>query len=136
MKVDVDELFEAKGVVGRFHRELTFMTTTFFFVFIGLMYVWTGWFELLLGLVVGLLLHGTRLVAVKVGTWRSELAADFPAIGLIVGKGAASAAMSTLPLAYGLANTELFTSVALNVILLTNTISIVLPIVVARGSRK
>ncbi len=136
LKVDVDELFEVKRFVGKYHRELTFMITTFFFVFVGLIYVWTGWFELVLGLIVSLLLHGARLVAVKMGSWGSELARDLPATGLIVGKGAASAAMSTLPLAYGLANTELLTSVALNVILLTNTISIILPILVARSSAR
>ncbi len=136
LKVDIERLFELKGFIGKFHSELTFMITTFFFVFVGLLYVWTGWFELLLGLVVSLLLHGTRLMAVKVGSWRSELAGDLPAIGLIVGKGAASAAMSTLPLAYGLANTALFTSIALNVILLTNVISIFLPIWVTRTYRK
>lgn len=136
LKVDIEQLFKLKGVVEKFHSELTFMITTFFFVFIGLLYVWTGWFELLLGLLVSLLLHGTRLVAVKIGSWRSELAGDLPAIGLIVGKGAASAAMSTLPLAYGLADTELFTNIALNVILLTNIISIVLPIWVARIHRR
>lgn len=136
LKMDVDELFEAKRFVGKYHGELTFMITTFFFVFVGLIYVWTGWFELLVGLIVSLLLHGARLVAVKMGSWGSELAGDFPAVGLIVGKGAASAAMSTLPLAYGLANTELLTSVALNVILLTNIVSIILPILVARSSAK
>ena len=135
LKVDSERLFELRGFIKKFHSELTFMIATFFFVFIGLIYVWTGWFELLLGLVVGLLLHATRLVAVRVGTWKSELAGDFPAIGLIVGKGAAAAAMSTLPLAYSLPNTEMFTSIALNVILLTNIFSIVLPILVVRISK-
>lgn len=132
LRVSVDDLFAVKESVGQFHSELTFMITTFFFVFVGLIYIWTGLLALLLGLAVSLLLHGTRLIVVKVGTWRSELAGDFPVIGLIVGKGAASAAMSTLPLAYGLPNTEVFTSVALNVILLTNIVSIVLPVLVAR----
>jgi cell volume regulation protein A len=136
LKVDVDELFELKSLIGKFHGELTFILSTFFFVFIGLLYVWTGWFELLVGLVISLLLHGSRLVTVKIGTWKSVLADDFPVIGLIVGKGVASAAMSTLPLAYGLANAEMFSSVALNVILLTNIISIILPILVARSSAK
>lgn len=136
LKVDGDELFELKGLIGRFHGELTFILSTFFFVFIGLLYVWTGWFELLVGLMISLLLHGSRLVTVKIGTWRSVLADDFPVIGLIVGKGVASAAMSTLPLAVGLAGAEMFSSVALNVILLTNVISIVLPVVVSKGFRK
>lgn len=136
LKVDVDELFELKSLIGKFHSELTFILSTFFFVFIGLLYVFTGWFELFLGLVISLLLHGSRLVTVKIGTLGSSLTADYPVIGLIVGKGVASAAMSTLPLAYGLANAEMFSSVALNVILLTNIISIILPILVARYSAK
>jgi len=136
LRVDVDELFELKGVIRRFHGELTFILSTFFFVFIGLLYVWTGWFELFLGLVISLLLHGTRLVAVKIGTLGSSLEEDFPAIGLIVGKGVASAAMSTLPLAYGLAGAEMFSNIALNVILLTNIISIILPILVAKALQK
>ena len=135
LKVDVDELAAVKELVGRFHSEFTFMITTFFFVFVGLIYVWTGICTLLLGLAVSLLLHGARVIVVKVASWRSELADDFPVIGLIVGKGAASAAVSTLPLAYGLPNTEVFTSVALNVILLTNIASIVLPVWIARRSR-
>jgi cell volume regulation protein A len=132
MKVDGDMLFELKNLIGRFHSELTFILTTFFFTFVGLIYVFTGVSELLLGLIISLLLHGTRLVAVKVGTWKSSLAPHFPAIGLIVGKGVASAAMSTLPLAYNLPNAGMFSSVALNVILFTNIISIILPVLVYR----
>ena len=96
--------------------------------------MFTGWFELFLGLVISLLLHGSRLVTVKIGTLGSSLTADYPVIGLIVGKGVASAAMSTLPLAYGLANAEMFSSVALNVILLTNIFSIILPIWISRAT--
>jgi len=136
LRVDVGELSDLKALIGRFHGELTFILSTFFFVFLGLLYVWTGWFELLVGLLISLLLHGSRLVTVKIGTLGSSLSSDFPAIGLIVGKGVASAAMSTLPLAVGLAGAEMFSSVALNVILLTNVISIVLPIVVAMGLKK
>ncbi len=136
LKVDIERLFSLKEVIRKFHSELSFILTTFFFVFVGLIYVWTGWLELLLGIAVSLMLHGTRLIAVKIGTWRSELARDFPSIGLIVGKGAASAAMSTLPFAYGLPNTEMFTSVALNVILLTNVFSVVLPIAISKKVKR
>ncbi len=132
MKVDGDVMFKLKNLIGRFHSELTFILTTFFFTFIGLIYMFTGFEELLLGVIISLLLHGARLAAVKVGTWKSELAPHFPAIGLIVGKGAASAAMSTLPLAYGLPHAEMLSSVALNVILFTNIISVTLPVIVYR----
>jgi cell volume regulation protein A len=133
MNVDVAQLTRLKSSIMKFHSELTFILITFFFTFIGLIYVFTGVFDLVLGLIISLLLHAARYVAVKAGTWRSPLASDLPAIGLIVGKGAAAAAMSTLPLAYGLSDTGSFTSIAMNVILFTNIISIILPLAVSRS---
>ncbi len=136
MKVDFKQLVELKTLIGKFHSELTFILSTFFFIFIGLLYVYTGIFELLLGLIISLLLHATRLITVKIATWRSSLAADFPTIGLIVGKGAAATAVSALPLAYNLPNADQLSSIALNVILLTNVISIILPVLVAKSSQE
>lgn len=135
MRADLDELSELKDSITKFHSELTFILSTFFFVFIGLLYVYTGLFEVLLGLFISVLLHATRLVAVRVASWRSDLSDDYPAIGLIVGKGATAAAVSALPLAANLPNAEMLSGIALNVILITNIISIVLPIVAARSSR-
>jgi cell volume regulation protein A len=136
LEVDVDQLSRLKSSIMKFQSELTFIVVTFFFTFVGLIYVFTGVFDVVLGLVISLLLHGTRYIAVKVGTLGSSLASDLPAIGLIVGKGAASAAVSTLPLAYGLSNTAMFSSIALNVILFTNIISIILPFLVSLLQRK
>lgn len=136
MKVDSNRLAEIKSLIIKFHSELTFMLTTFFFIFMGLLYVYTGIFELLLGLWISLLLHATRFISVKIASWRSSLASDLPAIGLIVGKGAASAAISALPVAFNLPNASLLSSIALNVILLTNIISIILPVLAARSSQR
>ena len=134
--VDADQLSRLRRSIMTFHSELTFILVTFFFTFVGLIYVFTSVSDVILGLVISLLLHGARYVAVKIGTWRSPLASDLPAIGLIVGKGAASAAVSTLPLAYELPNTATFSSIALNVILFTNIVSIILPFMVVRLHRK
>ncbi|MCW4007473.1 MAG: hypothetical protein NWF09_02100 [Candidatus Bathyarchaeota archaeon] len=57
------------------------------------------------------------------------MSSDVPVIGFIVGQGAASASMSTLPLVYGLPNATILTSLALNIILLNNITSTVLPFV-------
>jgi cell volume regulation protein A len=133
MRVDMDELDELEDRITKFHSELTFILTTFFFVFIGLLYVYTGLLQVLLGLFISILLHATRLVAVRVASWRSDLSYDYPAIGLIVGKGATAAAVSALPLAANLANAELLSGIALNVILITNIISIVLPVLAGRS---
>ncbi|RLI17059.1 hypothetical protein DRO54_12095 [Candidatus Bathyarchaeota archaeon] len=134
LKLKKLELSKLTQLIENFHSELTFIICSFFFTFIGLIYVFTGLSELLLGLGVGFLLHLTRLLAVKIGVLGSSLASDFPVMGLIVGKGVASAAMSTLPLAYGLPNAAFYTSIALNVILFTNLISVTLPLIVAKIS--
>jgi len=131
-RIDGSKLSALVKLIDRFHSELTFIIRSFFFTFIGLMYVFTGVFELLMGLAASLLLHLTRFVAVKVASFRSPLASDLPVIGFIVGKGVASAAVSTLPLAYGLPNATFFVSIALNVILLTNVISISLPLLIGK----
>jgi len=134
LRLKKPELSNLTQLIENFHSELTFIIYSFFFTFIGLIYVFTGISELLFGLAIGFLLHAARLLAVKIGIVGSPLTSDFPAIGLIVGKGVASAAMSTLPLAYSLPNATFYTSIALNVILFTNLISILLPLIFAKAS--
>ena len=128
LKFKITELTRLSNLIEHFHSELTFIIRSFFFTFIGLIYVFTGVNELILGLGIGLLLHLSRFLAVSIGTIGSSLREDLPAIGVIVGKGVAAAAMSTLPLAYNLPNATFYTSIALNVILFTNVISILLPL--------
>lgn len=132
MNIDHLQLEKLKDSMRNFHSELTFMLITFFFTFVGMIYVFTGVFDLILGIVVSLLLHTTRYISVWIGSRRSAIQEDLPAAGFIVGKGAASLAMSTLPLAYGLSNAEFITGVALNVILFTNLFSIILPFIAKR----
>lgn len=134
MKVDAYQLSTFQSSMIRFHSELTFILVTFFFTFIGLTYVFTGLFVLFLGLIISILLHATRFVAVAISTWRSSMASDRSIVGFVVGKGAASAAVSTLPIALGLPNTDLFLGIAINVILITNVVSIILPMIAARSS--
>ena len=135
LKLKQAELTKLSDLIEHFHSELTFIIRSFFFTFIGLIYVFTGINELLLGLSVSLLLHFSRFLAVNLGTIKSSLREDFPAIGVVVGKGVTAAAMSTLPLAYGLPNAAFYTSIALNVILFTNVLSILLPILLRKISR-
>jgi len=134
LKLKRDELTRLSDLIEHFHSELTFVIRSFFFTFIGLIYMFTGMNELILGLGISLLLHFSRFITVGVGTIGSPLRNDFPAIGVIVGKGVAAAAMSTLPLAYNLPNATIYTSIALNVILFTNVISILLPLALRRKS--
>jgi len=130
------EFSQLKENVDRFNKELTFILSSFFFTFIGLIYVFTDIYVILLGLACSLLLHLTKYIVTKIGTFRSPMAADLPMIGLIVGQGASSASMSMLFLVYGLPNATLLTSLALNMILFNNITSIVLPFAAAKFTKK
>jgi len=136
LKISVNELAQLKSLTEKFHSEVTFMIRSFFFTFIGLIYVFTGVFALFLGLACSAVLHLTKYVAAKIGTFRSPMASDLPVMGFIVGQGAASAAMSTLPLVYNLPYAAAFTSLALNIILINNITSITLPYVSAKLAMK
>jgi len=136
LRIRVDELSTLESSIEKFHSELTFMLCSFFFTFIGLIYVFTGVFELFLGLACCFLLHITKYVAAKIGTFRSPIASDVPVMGFIVGQGAASAAMSTLPIVYNLPYATVFTSIALNVILSNNITSIVLPFLATKLAKR
>lgn len=130
LKISVSEFAMLEKSVEKFHSEMSFILRSFFLTLIGLIYVFTGFFTLLLGLACSFLIHVTKFVAAKIGTAGSSMESDLPVMGLIVGQGAASASMSALPLVYALPHATLFTSIALNVILLNNITSIFLPFLV------
>ncbi|MFB3889782.1 MAG: cation:proton antiporter [Candidatus Bathyarchaeia archaeon] len=136
LKLPTDDLARLKKLIGDFHTELAFMVRSFFFTFVGIIYIFTGFTELLIALACVALLHVTRYISVKVMTFRSPMATDIPVIGWIIGKGAAAAAMSTLPLVYNLPFPATLTSIALSVILFGNITSIVLPFIGARFSKR
>lgn len=136
LKMYVDEFSQLKNMIEKFHSEITFMLRCFFFTFIGLIYVFTGVFALLLALACSLVLHLTKYAVAKIGTYKSTMSSDLPAIGLIVGQGAASASMSTLPLVHNLTGATILTSLALNIILLNNITSILLPFLATKFTRK
>ncbi len=133
LNISIDEMSKLENLIEKFHSELTFMLRSFFFTFIGLIYLFTGVFELFLGLACCVLIHITKFVAARIGTFRSPMTSDLPIMGVIVGQGAASAAMSTLPIAYNLPNATIFTSIALNVILFNNITSVALPFLIAKS---
>lgn len=136
LKMSVNEFSKLKGMIEKFHSEITFMIRSFFFTFIGLIYMFTGVFAVVLGLACSLLLHLTKYLVAKIGTFRSPMASDLPVIGLIVGQGAASASMSMLPLVYNLPDAAFLTSLALNIVLINNITSIVFPFLAARFAMK
>ncbi len=135
LKMSVNELATLEKSIQKFHSELTFIVRSFFLTFIGLIYAFTGVFEFLLGIACSLLLHVTKYAAAKIDTFKNPLAKDLPVMGSIVGQGAASASMSTLPLIYNLPQAAVFTSIALNVILINNITSIALPFIATKLAR-
>jgi len=136
LRIPRGELSKLKELIQKFHTELAFMVRSFFFTFVGLIYAFTGVPELLIALGCVALLHVMRYVTVRIVTYKSALSSDIPVIGFIIGKGAAAAAMSTLPLAFNFPYAQTFTSIALSVILFSNITSIVLPFAGAKLSKR
>ncbi len=93
------------GVRG-FHRQLTFMIKSFFFVFIGAMLAGPI-SALLLGLVLGLLLFAVRIPGTRLSLLGSEL--DKPETQLVtvaLPRGMAAGVLATLPVSAGVPGTE------------------------------
>ncbi|MEM2112379.1 MAG: hypothetical protein QXX08_10980 [Candidatus Bathyarchaeia archaeon] len=83
------------------------------------------------------MLHVTKYVAAKIGTFKSSMASDLSVMGFIVGQGPASAAMSILLIVYNLEYAKInIVSLALNVILINNLTSITLPYLSAKLAMK
>jgi cell volume regulation protein A len=136
LRIPRGELSKLKDRIQEFHAELAFIVRSFFFTFIGLIYAFTGAPELLIALACVVLLHVMRYVTVRITTYKSALSSDIPVVGFIIGKGAAAAAMSTLPIAFNFPYAQIFTSIALSVILFSNITSIVLPFAGAKLSKR
>jgi cell volume regulation protein A len=139
MKINVDKLTELREMLVRFQSELTFMIRAFFFVFLGLIYD-VSFESLTFGLAVGLVFVGIdlfmRYVAVGFSMWRSVMSKDRVIMTLLCGQGLAHATLSVIPLQYGVPNAEVYPSVVVTVIIITNIITSVGSFWVFRRSKK
>ena len=123
----------------KFQGEISFLMETFFFVFLGLVFVITP-STILSNLMLGLLVIGIllvfRFIATKASTIKSELRKDQLAIFIICAQGVVPATLSIAALNDGIPLANTFVSIAVYVIILSNIVTTAGSILVARKNLK
>ena len=133
------DLIEMNDQFYKFQGEISFLMETFFFVFLGLVFVITPstvLSNLMLGLIIIGILIMFRFIATKASTSKSDLRKDQLAIVLICAQGVVPATLSISALNDGIPLANTFVSLAVYVIILTNIVTTIGTIWIARKNRK
>jgi potassium/hydrogen antiporter len=102
-----------------FHRQMTFMIKSFFFVFIGAMLA-PPWGLLAMGLLLGIVLLGARIPVVGLATIKSGLTFQEKQIAVVsLPRGMAAGVLATLPVSAKIAGTEGVPSIAFACVITT-----------------
>lgn len=117
---------EVKRYLERFQAEISFIFRTFFFVLLGLMFE-ISQLNLFTALtydlpIIGILLTIRYLVA-SISTWKSPMFSDRKIITGMCALGLTPALLSLMPLQYNLPNSNLYTVIITNLIIITNIIT-------------
>ncbi|MDE1763828.1 MAG: cation:proton antiporter [Thaumarchaeota archaeon] len=132
------DVIDLKNQFYKFQGEISFLMETFFFVFLGLVFVIKP-SEVLSNLLFGLLILGIlmtfRFIATRLSTKNSILHADRYAIFLICAQGVVPATLSISALSDGIPLANTFISLAVYVIILTNIVTTVGLMMIVRKNR-
>jgi cell volume regulation protein A len=123
----------------KFQGEISFLMETFFFVFLGLVFVIvpsTILSNLILGLIILGILMLFRFLATKASTRKSALNKDQLAIFLICAQGVVPATLSIAALNDGIPLADTFINIAVYIIILTNIVTTVGSIWITRKNNK
>ncbi|HEX5457990.1 MAG TPA: cation:proton antiporter [Candidatus Nitrosotalea sp.] len=133
------DLVEMNDQFYKFQGEISFLMETFFFVFLGLVFVITP-STMLSNLMLGLMIIGIllvfRFIATKASTIKSELRKDQLAIFIICAQGVVPATLSIAALNDGIPLANTFVSIAVYVIILSNIVTTAGSILIARKNHK
>ncbi|MFP3984587.1 MAG: cation:proton antiporter [Candidatus Bathyarchaeia archaeon] len=138
IKLDLAYLNEIKSFVKRTQGELAFLIRAFFFVFLGLIYgVGGGGFPIWLGIIIAMVIISVNLVlrygAATIATWKSSMFQYRRFVTFMCGIGLANATLSILlyrELSPTMANAYLYPAIVTNIIMLTNIITSIAPLIV------
>ncbi len=132
------DISDLKDQFYKFQGEISFLMETFFFVFLGLVFVIKP-SEILSNLMLGVLILGIlmafRFIATTLSTKNSTMYNDRHTIFLICAQGVVPATLSVAALGEGIPLADTFVSLAVYVIILTNIVTTVGSIIIARKNR-
>lgn len=104
--IGLNEACALDTAVRGFHRQMTFIVKSFFFVFIGAM-LGPPWSLMLLGVLLAGALYAARVPAVRLAVWKSDFGADErKLVAVALPRGMAAGVLATLPISYGVTGTE------------------------------
>jgi cell volume regulation protein A len=132
------DLVEMNDQFYKFQGEVSFLMETFFFVFLGLVFVIVP-STILINLILGLMILGIlmffRFFATKISTRKSELKKDRLAILFICAQGVVPATLSVAALNDGIPLADTFINIAVYVIILTNIVTTIGSIWITRKNK-
>jgi cell volume regulation protein A len=105
--------------VRDFHCQISFLIRSFFFVFTGLLFSFSSFTAILIGLILSFIFLGIRFVVVRVATLKSELRTYKTLMTVMFPRGLAAAVLASIPLTSGVPNSQVFPEIAFIVILAT-----------------
>ena len=111
--------------VRDFHSQISFLIRSFFFVFTGLLFSFSSYFSVLIGLLLSVTFLGIRFVVVKVAVVKSELHEYESLMTIMFPRGLAAAVLASLPLTMLGSTYQIFPEIAFIVILTTIMITTV-----------
>ncbi len=105
--------------VRDFHCQISFLIRSFFFVFTGLLFSFSSFTSVLIGLVLSFTFLGIRFLVIKMATVKSELKTYETLMTVMFPRGLAAAVLASIPLTSGVPNSQVFPEIAFIVILTT-----------------
>jgi potassium/hydrogen antiporter len=105
--------------VRNFHCQISFLIRSFFFVFTGLLFSFSSFTSVLIGLILSATFLGIRFIVIKMATVKSELKNYETLMTVMFPRGLAAAVLASIPLTSGVPGSQVFPEIAFIVILTT-----------------
>jgi cell volume regulation protein A len=105
--------------VRGFHSQISFLIRSFFFVFTGLLFSFSSFTSLIIGIVLSFIFLGIRFIVIKMAAIKSELHKYETLMTVMFPRGLAAAVLASIPLTSGVPGSQVFPEIAFIVILTT-----------------
>lgn len=122
--VKMKQFVQADGIMKKFHGEMSFLISTFFFVYLGLVLAISNYFVFLFSVILSLILLFGRYVATNIISWEKPfLKKSMNVITMMLPRGLSAAVMAELIVLSGIPNADVFPQVVIVVIISTVVIA-------------
>jgi cell volume regulation protein A len=122
--VKMKQSIQADGIMKKFHSEISFLISTFFFVYLGLILLIESYIIFLFSVILSLIFLFGRYLATYIISWeRPLLKKSMNVITIMLPRGLSAAVMSELIVLSGIPNAGLFPQIVIVVIISTVVIA-------------